>query len=450
MPSENAIKNPHELLERLNELHPSDIAYSLKKIEKESEDDFYYVLKEIPDEILGEVILELPDNLREDVYALLPSQRLSDVVYELDSDDATDIIQEIEEVDEEKAKEVFEGLEEEDKHEINWLKRYHEDEAGSYMQTELFSANINETISDSIKRLKEGKESDELENIHQVYIVNNEKKLIASILLEDLIIFDFEKTYEQLINEHEENRFKPFVVHDKDHIDEVAKQVEKYDLNVVPVVGYQGILVGRITSDDILDVIEENATEQMYQLAGVNDDFEHEDNLLNTAKKRALWLFLNLGTAILASLVIGMFDKTIEAFVALAILMPIVASMGGNAGTQTLAVTVRQLALGEIDFDNSKDAIKKEVFISLANGFIFAVIIGIIAWFWFNTALLGLVIALSMIINLFSAGFFGASIPLILKKMDIDPAIGSTVLLTTVTDIVGFFSFLMLAKLILL
>ncbi|QKF82824.1 magnesium transporter [Halarcobacter ebronensis] len=450
MSSENAIKNPHELLERLNELHPSDIAYSLKKIEKESEDDFYYVLKEIPDEILGEVILELPDNLREDVYTLLPSQRLSDVVYELDSDDATDIIQEIEEVDEEKAKEVFEGLEEEDKHEINWLKRYHEDEAGSYMQTELFSANINETISDSIKRLKEGKESDELENIHQVYIVNNEKKLIASILLEDLIIFDFEKTYEQIINEHEENRFKPFVVHDKDHIDEVAKQVEKYDLNVVPVVGYQGILVGRITSDDILDVIEENATEQMYQLAGVNDDFEHEDNLLNTAKKRALWLFLNLGTAILASLVIGMFDKTIEAFVALAILMPIVASMGGNAGTQTLAVTVRQLALGEIDFDNSKDAIKKEVFISLANGFIFAIIIGIIAWFWFNTALLGLVIALSMIINLFSAGFFGASIPLVLKKMDIDPAIGSTVLLTTVTDIVGFFSFLMLAKLILL
>ena len=450
MANEDAIKNPHELLERLNDLHPSDIAYSLKKIEKESEDDFYYVLKEIPDEILGEVILELPDNLREDVYEILPSQRLSDVVYELDSDDATDIIQEIEEVDEQKAKEVFNGLEEEDKHEIDWLKRYHEDEAGSYMQTELFSANLHETIKASIDRLKEGKESDELENIHQVYIVDDDKKLIASILLEDLIIFDFTKTYEEIIQEHEESRFKPFVVNDKDHIDEVAKQVEKYDLNVVPVVGYHGVLVGRITNDDILDVIEENATEQIYQLAGVNDDFEHEDNLLNTAKKRAFWLFLNLGTAILASLVIGLFDKTIEAFVALAILMPIVASMGGNAGTQTLAVMVRQLALGEIDFDNSRDAIKKEVFISLANGFIFAVVIGIIAWFWFSTALLGVVIALSMIINLFSAGFFGASIPLLLKKMDIDPAIGSTVLLTTVTDIVGFFSFLMLAKVILL
>ncbi len=306
-----------------------------------------------------------------------------------------------------------------------------------------FSANIQETIQESLTRLKKGKAEDELENIHQVFIVNDEKKLIASILLEDLIIFDFEKTYEQIISSHEENKFKPFVVQDKEDIDEVAKQFEKYDLSVVAVVGYQDMLMGRITSDDILDVIEENATEQMYQLAGgVDDDFEHEDNLFTTAKKRALWLFLNLGTAILASLVIGIFDETIQSYVALAILMPIVASMGGNAGTQTLAVMVRQLALGDIDFDNSKDAIKKEVFISIFNGFLFALIIGgVVAWVWFNTALLGLVIAMSMIINLFSAGFFGASIPLVLKKFDIDPAIGSTVLLTTVTDIVGFFSF---------
>jgi magnesium transporter len=210
------------------------------------------------------------------------------------------------------------------------------------------------------------------------------------------------------------------------------------------------MLMGRITSDDILDVIEENATEQMYQLAGVDDDFEHDDNLFTTAKKRALWLFLNLGTAILASLVIGIFDETIQSYVALAILMPIVASMGGNAGTQTLAVTVRQLALGDIDFENSKDTIKKEVFISIFNGILFAVIMGIVAWVWFKTPMLGVVIAMSMVVNLFCAGFFGASIPLLLKKFDIDPAIGSTVLLTTVTDIVGFFSFLMLAKVILL
>ena len=450
MPSENAIKNPNELIEKLNELHPSDIAYSLKKIEKESKEDFFYVLKQLPDELLGEVILELPDNLRESAYDDLSIQRLTDAVYELESDDATDIIQEIEEFDEDKAKEVFEGLEEEDQQEIEWLRRYEEEEAGSYMQTELFSANIHETIKESLDRLTQGKQEEELVNIHQVYIIDDNKKLLATILLEDLILIDFKKTYDEILNTHEENKFKPYIVHDKEHIDEVAKQFEKYDLNAVAVVGYQDMLMGRITSDDILDVIEENATEQIYQLAGVNDDFEHEDNLYTTAKKRGLWLFLNLGTAILASLVIGMFDETIQSYVALAILMPIVASMGGNAGTQTLAVMVRQLALGDIDFDNSKDAIKKEVFISLVNGFIFAIIIGLIAWFWFSTAMLGVVIALSMIINLFSAGFFGASIPLVLKKMDVDPAIGSTVLLTTVTDIVGFFSFLMLAKIILL
>jgi magnesium transporter len=450
MPNKNAIKNPEELLNNLHKLHPSDIAYSLKKIEQKSEKDFFFVIKQLPDDILGDVILELPDNLREDVYEELSIEKLTDAVDELESDDATDIIQEIEEIDVKKAKEIFEGLEEEDQQEIDWLKRYDEDEAGSYMQMELFSATLSETIQDSLTRLKKGKAEDELENIHQVFITNNDKKLIASISLEDLIIFDFEKTYEQIIHSHEENRFKPFVVNDKEDIDEVAKQFEKYDLSVVAVVGYQDMLMGRITSDDIIDVIEENATEQMYQLAGVDDDFEHDDNLFTTAKKRALWLFLNLGTAILASLVIGLFDETIKSFVALAILMPIVASMGGNAGTQTLAVMVRQLALGDIDFDNSKDAIKKEVFIALFNGLLFAVLIGIIAWIWFDIVMLGVVIAMSMVINLFSAGFFGASIPLILKKYDIDPAIGSTVLLTTVTDIVGFFSFLMLAKTILL
>ncbi|KAB7886446.1 magnesium transporter [Poseidonibacter ostreae] len=450
MPQDEIIKEPNKLLEELENLHPSDIANSLKKIEKKSEEDFFTVLKKLPDDILGEVLLELPENLREDAYSELTIKQLTHAVDELESDDQTDIIQELEEHDELKAKEVYDGLEVEDQKEIDWLKTYEEDQAGSYMQTELFSANLKETIKQSLDRLTEGKASHELENIHQVFIVNDDKKLIASILLEDLIIIDFKKTYQEVLNEYEKNRFEPFVVQDKDDIDDVAKKFEKYDLNVVAVVGYQDMLMGRITSDDILDVIEENATEQMYQLAGVNDDFEHEDNLFATAKKRAMWLFLNLGTAILASLVIGIFDETIQAYVALAILMPIVASMGGNAGTQTLAVMVRQLALGDIELEHSKDAVKKEVIVSLFNGFLFAVIMGVIAWLWFDEKLLGLVIGLSMILNLFAAGFFGASIPLLLKKFDIDPAIGSTVLLTTVTDIVGFFSFLMLAKVILL
>ncbi|UTJ05870.1 magnesium transporter [Arcobacter roscoffensis] len=443
------ITQPQKLIENFDSLHPTDIANSLRKIEKDSIDDFFFVLKKVPDELLGEVLLELPDNLRELAYEELSIKKLTDAVEELESDDQTDLILELEEIDEEKAKEIYDGLEEEDQKDIDWLKKYEEDEAGAYMQTELFSASLDETIGDSVKRLKEAKESDELENIHQVFVIDENRILIASILLEDLIIFDFNKTYDEILRT-DENKFKPFKVDDHEDIDNVAKQFEQYDLSVVAVTSYQGILMGRITSDDILDVIEENATEQMYQLAGVNDDFEHEDKLSTTAKKRALWLFLNLGTAILASLVIGIFDETIQAYVALAILMPIVASMGGNAGTQTLAVMVRQLALGDIELENAKDAVKKEVVISLINGFLFAVIMGIIAWLWFDTKLLGLVIAMSMVINLFSAGFFGAAIPLVLKRFDIDPAIGSTVLLTTVTDIVGFFSFLMLAKVILL
>ncbi len=442
------IKDPKKLLENLDNLHQSDIAYSLKKIYKKSPEDFYFVLKQLPDELLGEVILELPDYLREDIYATLTTQQLTTAVEELDSDDQTDLIQEIEEVDKTKAQAVFDGLEEEDQQEINWLKRYSDDEAGAYMQTELFSAKIDEKIGDSILRLKHLKEQNEIENIHQVFIVDNDKKLLAGISLEDLIIFDFEKTYEDIIK-LDENKYKPFKVQDDEDIDNVAKFFEQYDLNVAAVVGYQGLLIGRITSDDIIDVIEQNATEQMYQLAGVNEEFERDDHTLSVAKKRGLWLFINLGTAILASLVIGLFDETIEKYVALAILMPIVASMGGNAGTQTLAVMVRKMALGEIDLENSREAVKKEVLISIFNGMFFAAIIGVIASLWFSTLMLGVVIGLSMIINLFSAGFFGASIPLLLKKFKIDPAVGSTVLLTTVTDIVGFFSFLGLAKVML-
>ena len=221
-------------------------------------------------------------------------------------------------------------------------------------------------------------------------------------------------------------------------------------MGVVPVIDLNGKLIGRITSDDIYDIIEERATGQLYHLAGVNDEAEQEESLFHIGKHRAYWLAINLVTAIAASVVIGLFDTTIQSLVALAVLMPIVASMGGNAGTQTLTVTVRQMALGDISSDDAKKTIKKEVYLSLMNGTIFAVAIGIIAWVWFSMPMLGVVIAASMVINLITAGFFGSLIPLLLQKADIDPAVGSSVLLTTVTDIVGFFSFLGLAKLILL
>ena len=432
------------------EYHPSDIAEYLKKISKKDREKFYELLHKIPDDFLGEVLLELPESLRDKAYKSLSNTQISQALEELETDDATDIIQDIEDIDQQKAKEILNSLHQDDQDDINWLKKYEEDEAGAYMQIELFSANKSETIQDSINRLKILKKNDEIENIHQVFVVDDDNCLLCSIGLEDLITYDFDITYKDILKNDIENNYKPLSVLGDDNIDEVVKQFESYNLSVVAVTGYKNRLLGRITSDDILDVVEQSATEQMYQLAGVDDESEQEEEFLQTGKKRASWLFINLFTAILASVVIGIFDETLKEFIALAILMPIVASMGGNAGTQTLAVMVRQLALGDIDEDNAKDAIRKEVLIALLNGFIFASVLGFIAALWFENMMLGIVIALSMVITLFCAGFFGSIIPLALKKMDIDPAIGSTVLLTTVTDIMGFFSFLALAKYMLL
>jgi magnesium transporter len=314
------------------------------------------------------------------------------------------------------------------------------------MQTELFSAFIDEQVGESIYRLKHLKATKELDSVYQVYVITRENIFLGSIPLEDLILLGPNVNYDELVKEG----INSVSVNALDDIHEVVEIASRYDMGVVPVIDLNGKLIGRITSDDIYDIIEERATGQLYHLAGVNDEAEQEESLFHIGKHRAYWLGINLVTAIAASVVIGLFDTTIQSLVALAVLMPIVASMGGNAGTQTLTVTVRQMALGDISSDDAKKTIKKEVYLSLMNGTIFAVAIGMIAWVWFSMPMLGVVIAASMVINLITAGFFGSLIPLLLQKADIDPAVGSSVLLTTVTDIVGFFSFLGLAKLILL
>ena len=427
----------------------SEIAKAMRYIAKEDEAAFNEYLQKIPNEYLGDIVLELPEKYLRDVVEEMETEELAEVIEELESDDATDLIQDIEEIDREKAKEILSSMDEEDQEEIRKLKRYEEDQAGAYMQTELFSAGIDETVQASIDRLKKLKSEGELENVHQLYIVGTFGKLMFAIPLEDILTFDFNKTYKEILKGREED-FKPILVHDTDNIQDVAKLFREHDLTVVPVVNAQNELVGRITSDDIYDVLQESATEQIYNLAGVDDEAEEEEDVFEAGKKRAIWLFVNLLTAILASFVIQMFDATIQSYVALAVLMPIVASMGGNAGTQTLTVTVRQLALGDIELKNAKETIKKEVLLSLANGLFFAVILGIVSYIWFHEVKLGFVIAASMVINLFMAGFFGAMIPLVLKRLNIDPAVGSSVILTTVTDVVGFFSFLGLASIFLI
>jgi len=316
------------------------------------------------------------------------------------------------------------------------------------MQVEVFTATEDEVVQDAINHFSKLKKSNELENVHNLFITAKNKVLLYSIDLDDLLTFDFGKTFEENIKESEEN-FEPITSVDSDDIKDVVNSFKEYDLFVMPIVTKDGKLIGRITSDDIHDIISEQATEQIYHLAGLNDDVEEDEKIFKAGKTRATWLGLNLVTAILASFVIAIFADTLNSMVALAVLMPIVASMGGNAGTQTLTVVVRQLTLKDISTSDAKRIIIKEVSISLLNGFLFAIIIGVIATFWFNIENLGFVIALSMIINLLMAGFFGATIPLLLERLKVDPAIGSTVILTTVTDVVGFFSFLGLATIIL-
>ena len=430
----------------VSEMHPSDIAQILKNLD---DSDFSSAVKLIPKNLVGDVALALPDRLFDDVVENLSVDELSHAVTELESDDQHEFMQELSEVDEDVAQEVYETLDAEDQQEITKLKSYDEDEAGAHMQLEVFTATKDELVADVIKRFADLRKANELENVQNLFITNRENKLRYTIGLDDLLIFDFAKTLRQNI-ENSGEKFEPKVAVDREDIKDVVHYFEEYDLSVMPVVSEYGVLVGRITSDDVFDIINEHATEQMYNLAGVDDDAEEDDEILKAGRKRASWLGLNLFTAIAASLVIALFAETLQSMVALAILMPIVASMGGNAGTQSLTVVVRQLALGDISQGDAYRIIKKEVAISLLNGFIFAIIIGIIASLWFEIEYLGVVIALSMIINLLMAGFFGDSIPLFLKKMDIDPAIGSTVILTTITDVVGFFSFLGLATWILL
>ncbi|MEA1915963.1 MAG: magnesium transporter [Campylobacterota bacterium] len=427
------------------DFHPYDLFEQLEAIREIDSEKYEEALTQIPHELFADVVCEMPPIMQEEVAEVIGVLNISDIATRMDTDDAADFIQNISEDDEELANNILSNFEDDEKRVLEKLISYDEHEAGAYMQIEMFKATIDTDIMSSLKELKHLKESDEVDNIYDVHVVSKNNSYIGSLGLEELIIFDRDLYYSDI----PADKFKTYFINHKADIKEVVEMVSNYNLNIVPVVDDNNKLVGRITSDDIYDIIQESATEQIYNLAGVDDDAEQDEDIFIIGKHRAFWLSINLLTAIAASFVIGIFDSTIQSFVALAVLMPIVASMGGNAGTQTLTVTVRQMALGDIDTVDAKKTILKEVLLSLVNGLFFALIMGTIAFLWFDIPLLGVVIALSMVINLFSAGFFGAVIPLVLQRANIDPAIGSTVLLTTVTDIVGFFSFLGLATIIL-
>ncbi|EAW0606161.1 magnesium transporter [Campylobacter lari] len=421
---------------------------ALKTIKRYNEELYLQTLKSFDTYTLANVATITPEHILEDILEHLSITKIAKAVEELESDDATDLIKRFEELNPQKTLAILNRLSSEDKEEILRLKNYDENTAGAYMQTEIFTASIDESIEKAIKRYRILKHSGQVDQIFQVYIINNQGKLCNAINLSDLLLWDFKLSFADIIKNNNE-RYKSYSIKDYEDIQKAIDIVEDYDLSVLAVVNDDGVLLGRITYDDIHDLIQENATEQIYNLAGVDADVE-EESAFKAAKARAFWLMINLTTSLISANIISLFSGEIEQLVALAVLMPIVASMGGNTGSQALAVTVRKLSLNEVEFKDAKKVILRESGISLLNGFIFASIMSIIAFIWFKTALLGLVIALSMLINLALAGFVGSFVPLTLKKFKIDPAVGSSVVITAITDGLGFFSFLLLAKMILL
>lgn len=427
------------LEELLSTMHGSELGELLLACRKDSER--HTLIEFIPDEMLGEVLLELPEGMQEDLLADYKAGEVEEFVAHLDSDDAADILQAVDKL---VADEVIEHLDPAERREIEQLMTHDDETAGGLMQTELFKVRDDWSVEKVLQVLR--RFGREIENLNYVYVVDDDDRLVGVMSLHEMLFVG----PDVIVSEVAKTDF-PRALAGQDQED-VAHIFEKYDVLALPVVDEQGVLVGRITADDVIDVIQEEATEDMYRLAALSDQDDLSEPVGITARRRGVWLAVNLLTAIAASVVISQFEATIAQVVALAVLMPIVASMGGIAGTQTLTVIVRGIALGRVTFANARRTLIKEVSVGMVSGLIFAVVIGTIASFWFPDLglRLGWIIAAAMMINLFAAGLAGAMIPLTLQRLNIDPALASGTILTTVTDVVGFFSFLGLATLFLI
>ena len=430
---------PSALSERFARMHSSELAELLLACKGDSQRR--ELMRCIPDVLLGDTLLELPEGMQEDLLADFEAHEIGDVVEHLDSDDATDILQV---VDRDVADEVIESLEPDERREIEPLMEHDEETAGGLMQVELFKVRDDWHVEKVMRVLRRW--SKDIENLNYVYIVDDEDRLVGMLSLHRLLFVE----PDVLVMDIAETDLRS-VLPEQDQED-VIKVFEKYDILALPVLNKEGVLIGRITADDVIDVIQEEATEDMYRLAALSDQDDLAEPVGITAWRRGVWLTVNLATAILASIVISQFQATISQIVALAILMPIVASMGGIAGTQTLTVIVRGIALGRVTYANERRALIKETSVGLLTGLTFALLVGIIVSFWFPQfgVSLGLVIGAAMLINLCAAGLAGALIPLTLQRLNIDPALASGTILTTVTDVLGFLSFLGLATYFLL
>lgn len=421
----------------LIELHASDIAELLQHLEDEER---LYILDIFGDEIVGEVMLHLTEEQREEFLAELAPQRISDIVEELSTDDAADIVAEL---SAEVAEEVLQNLELSDQEateEIRDLLRYDENTAGGRMTTDYVAVSQNETVSASIERIREFVQETELD-VYVLYVVDSESRLTGIVRLQDLVL----RPSAAVVGSFMQTDLITVAPAEDQAL--VAQVMQRYELIAVPVIGDDGVLLGVVTFDDIAAIIDDETSEDMLYLAGVTEDESPTTSPLLSIRRRLPWLAINLGTAFLASMVVSNFEGTIRQVTALAALMPIVAGMGGNAAIQAITVMVRSIALGEMGAEMRHRAIVKEVTVGLLNGLVMGLLAGMVVWLMWENLQLGMLIAAAMLANLLMAGIAGALIPLLLRRLNFDPALSSGPIVTTFTDVCGFFTFLGLATL---
>jgi magnesium transporter len=421
-----------EVRDLAGDIHDADLADLIELLRGEQRGQLI--------EALGEnfnpgTLSELEEPVRDQVLESMPNEQVAEAVRELESDDAVYLLEDLEESEQ---SDILAKLSKSERAALERSLDFPEDSAGRLMQTDFISVPPFWSVGQTIDYMRE---EDDLPNAFtQIWVVDPSHHLIGRVPLDRLLRTKRPVAIEDITD------LEVHQITAEEDQEEVALEFERYDLMSAPVVDADARLLGVVTADDIMEVLKDEAEEDIHRLGGVGDE-SITDTVLRTTRSRFVWLLVNLATAILASWVISLFDATIQQMVALAVLMPIVASMGGNAGTQSMTVAVRALATKDLGPVNAARVITRETLVGLLNGFLFAIIIGAVAYFWFGSDLLGLVIAMAMVINMLVAGLFGILIPMTLDSLDIDPAVASGAFVTTVTDVVGFFSFLGLAAL---
>jgi magnesium transporter len=415
------------------DLHEADIGALLEHLAADERPRFIGLMGE---EFDYAALTEVDDGVREDILDELPNEAIAEGVRDLDSDDAVYILEDMAEEDQE---EVLARLPALDRLSLEKSLDYPDSSAGRRMQTEFIAVPPFWTVGQTIDFMRDTQ--DLPERFYNILVIDPAYKLVGAVGLDTLLRAKRPVPINTIMGEAEH------VVQAVDDQEEAARLFRSYNLVSVPVLDESERLVGVLTFDDIVDLIEEEADADIKALGGVNAEEEISDSVLDIAKGRFTWLFVNLLTALLASGVIALFEASIQKMVALAVLMPIVASMGGNAGTQSMTVAVRALAMKEIDRANAMRVVRREMIVGLVNGAAFALIMGVVASLWFGPVDVGFVIGLAMIVTLVAAALGGVIIPLTLQRYGVDPAVASGPFVTTITDVVGFFSFLGIATL---